>query len=125
MIDLPTQIAAAQRELAMRRSVYPHHIERKKLSKEKADAEIANMEAIIRTLEWLYANEEKIRAKVKALTEHDVEPIPETQSASVYRMANAVFLDMARGGWERRYEIIDEAGRVIGTKIEGCETRGS
>lgn len=66
MIDLPTQIAAARRELAMRQSVYPHHIERKKLSAEKAAQEIANMEAIIRTLEWLYANEIEVRAYAAA-----------------------------------------------------------
>lgn len=65
-IDLPTQIQAAKRELDMRKHVYPHHVERRKLSQEKADAEIANMEAIVRTLEWLYRHETDIRAWLDA-----------------------------------------------------------
>lgn len=123
MVDLPTQIAAARRELEMRKHVYPHHIERKKMSAEKAAQEIANMEAIIRTLEWLNENEAKIKAKVATVDQHDAEPMGEIESPNTYRLTGAIFLDMARGGWERRYKIIDEAGAEIGTKIEGCKSR--
>jgi hypothetical protein len=66
MIELPTQIAAARRELELRKRVYPHWITTKRMSQDKADAEIANMEAIIRTLEWLYKHEIEIRAWVAA-----------------------------------------------------------
>lgn len=125
VIDLPTQITAARRELAMRKSVYPHHIERKKLSEAKAAEEIANMEAIIRTLEWLYANEDRIRAKVQTVDEHDALPMPVAESTNTYRFQKAMFLDMTKGGYEQRREVVDEAGNVLGVKIEGRETRDS
>ena len=45
------QIAAVERELKMRRSVYPRWIASKKMTREKADYEIGAMEAVLRTLE--------------------------------------------------------------------------
>jgi hypothetical protein len=101
--DLPTQIACARRAF------------------DQAPSPV--MQSIISTLEWLSANEPKIKAKVE--TADHVVVLPATASTKTYKAANAVFLDMAKGGWERRYEIVDEVGNLIGTKIEGCETRSS
>lgn len=123
LVDLPTQVAAARRELEMRRRVYPHWVNVKKMGQAKADEEIANMEAIIRTLEWLAENEAKIKARVATVDEHDAEPLGEVESTNVYKAGNAVFLDMSKGGYEQRREVTDEAGRVIGTRIDGRKTR--
>lgn len=49
-VPLDAQIAAAEREIAMRRRVYPNWVAAKKMSQAKADAEIAAMEAIRDTL---------------------------------------------------------------------------
>lgn len=54
-VDLSVQIAAANRELAMRRVVYPRRVAEKRMTELKAAAEIAAMEAIVRTLEGLQA----------------------------------------------------------------------
>jgi hypothetical protein len=103
--DLPTQIAAARR------------------SHDQMPSPV--MVSIIATLEWLYANQPKIKAKVQTLEEYEAgpQPVPDAESTGVYRLGNAVFLDLAKGGWQRRYDVLDEAGQVIGTKIEGAETR--
>lgn len=44
------QIAEVERELAMRRRVYPRMIEIKKTTKPKADRQIAVLEAVLDTL---------------------------------------------------------------------------
>lgn len=53
MKALTDQIASARRELSMRRRVYPSWIERKRMTQAQADHEIACMEAIIKTLEFV------------------------------------------------------------------------
>ena len=50
MITLSEQIAAADRELAMRRKVYPRWVQIKRMTQARADHEIAAMEAIAVTL---------------------------------------------------------------------------
>jgi hypothetical protein len=50
MKTLAELIAAAERELAMRRAVYPGRVAAKKMSQAKADHEIACMEGILKTL---------------------------------------------------------------------------
>ena len=52
-VPLDAQIAAAERELAMRRRVYPRWIAAGKMKAEKAGAEYAAMAAIVETLKGL------------------------------------------------------------------------
>lgn len=52
-ITLEQQIACARREVALRRNVYPKWIAKGRLSKEKAEQEIATMDAIVFTLRQL------------------------------------------------------------------------
>jgi len=54
VILLQDQVKAAQRELAIRRSVYPKMIQLGKIKKEDADREIEAMKAIVYTLKWLH-----------------------------------------------------------------------
>lgn len=49
-ITLDRQIACVRREIAMRRRVYPHWVESKKMTQAKADEEIVAMEAVLETL---------------------------------------------------------------------------
>ncbi len=55
MIPIDEQVAAARRELAMRRNVYPKWVDSRRMTQDKADREIAAMEAIIETLELVKA----------------------------------------------------------------------
>jgi hypothetical protein len=50
-VSIQEQLKCAQREAAMRRNVYPKWIAARRMTQEKADAEIAAMEAIAATLE--------------------------------------------------------------------------
>jgi hypothetical protein len=52
-VSYKDQLACAKRELAMRRGVYPRWVENARLTQDKADKEIAAMEAIVETLERL------------------------------------------------------------------------
>ena len=52
-VTLDGQIAAARREIAMRRSAYPKFIQNRRMSEDQACREIAAMEAILATLEEL------------------------------------------------------------------------
>jgi hypothetical protein len=56
MISLELQIKAVEREIAMRRGVYPRWVTNKKMSQEKADFEIEAMEAVLATLKNLQGN---------------------------------------------------------------------
>lgn len=53
MKTISEQIAAVEREIKMRRRVYPRWIDSGKLTQQKADHEIACMEAVLETLEGL------------------------------------------------------------------------
>lgn len=68
-IPLDRQIAAAEREVALRRNAYPQFIRRGKLTQEEADRHIAEMEAIVTTLRWLQANEAVVRGAVAWIRE--------------------------------------------------------
>jgi hypothetical protein len=52
-VPLSDQIKCAERELALRRRVYPNWVEAKRMSGKKAEAEIEAMSAIIDTLRSL------------------------------------------------------------------------
>lgn len=59
-VPLHTQIEAAERELKMRRSVYPRRIESGAMTKALADREIAAMAAIVQTLKALAKQEGRL-----------------------------------------------------------------
>ena len=50
MKTLDEQIAAVKREIRMRESAYPRFVASRKMSQEKADHEIACMQAVLDTL---------------------------------------------------------------------------
>lgn len=50
-MTLRDQLAAARRELALRRSAYPKWIASGRMAKDKAEHEIAAMQAIVETLQ--------------------------------------------------------------------------
>lgn len=66
MSPLEKQIACVKREIGMRERVYPTWVGKGKMTTTEANAEIATMKAVLKTLEWLESNEEAIKAKVRA-----------------------------------------------------------
>lgn len=48
--SIEQQIACVKREIGMRERVYPRWVENKKMSQEKADAEISTMKDVLETL---------------------------------------------------------------------------
>lgn len=62
---LAEQIACVEREIAMRERVYPTLIARQRMSKANADRETAQMKAVLATLLWLQAHEDKIKRRVE------------------------------------------------------------
>jgi len=52
-VTLQDQLRAAQRELAMRRNVYPNQVASRRMSQDKANHEIACMEAIVESIDKL------------------------------------------------------------------------
>lgn len=65
-ISIVGQIAEAERELAMRRDVYPRRVASRAMRQGEAEMLIARQEAIIATLKWVRANEADIRAWIEA-----------------------------------------------------------
>lgn len=59
-VPIEDQIAELEREVAMRRQVYPNLVIGRKLSQAKADQQIATMQAAAASLRWLAANREWI-----------------------------------------------------------------
>lgn len=60
------QIAEVQRELALRRNVYPHMVSQGKMKQGEADLCLDRMTAVLKTLDYMAANREVIIAAVKA-----------------------------------------------------------
>ena len=52
-MTLDEQIKAVEREIGMRARVYPAWVRGKRMSQEKADHEIAAMQAVLKTLQQL------------------------------------------------------------------------
>ena len=50
-IPLHVQIACVEREIRMREVTYPRWVQAKKMSQNRADAEIAAMRAVLKTLQ--------------------------------------------------------------------------
>lgn len=63
-VSLSAQIAEVDRELAMRREVYPMAVARKKLRQSHADYQVEQLEAVRATLVWLQANELMIKQRL-------------------------------------------------------------
>lgn len=62
-VSLAQQIEEVERELELRRRVYPHQVARGQMRQSIADYHMARMQAVLRTLQWLRANEDAIKAK--------------------------------------------------------------
>ena len=65
-ISLTGQIAEVERELALRRSVYPRQVDSGKMKQSLAELLIERMEAVQQTLMWLQRHEADVRAFVEA-----------------------------------------------------------
>lgn len=63
-ISLNQQIDEVDRELVQRAAVYPRLVSANKLAQSKADYQMARMQAVKRTLEWLRNNEGAIKGRV-------------------------------------------------------------
>ncbi len=74
-IPIEQQISEVQRELALRRNVYPGFVARGKMRQGEADEHIARLEAVLTTLMWLRDNQ----AWVLASTPQS--PLPPTNPA--------------------------------------------
>lgn len=57
-VSLPEQIKCVEREIAMRRRVYPRWVADKRMTQAKADHELAAMEAVLETLKAALAIEQ-------------------------------------------------------------------
>ena len=64
--SLVAQVAEVEREIHMRKKVYPNFVKYGKMKQEESDYHMGRMEAVLRTLKWLQVNEAKIKAKVEA-----------------------------------------------------------
>jgi hypothetical protein len=62
---LGEQIAEIERELALRRAVYPKWVQAGKLNQALADRQVACMEGALRTLRWLEKHEIRIKQMLK------------------------------------------------------------
>ena len=58
-VSLDTQIQCVAREIAMRKSAYPKWIFHRRLTQQKADAEIAAMSAVLETLKRVKYQEDQ------------------------------------------------------------------
>jgi hypothetical protein len=65
-ISLNQQIEEVERELEMRRKVYPTS---KGASRAQKDYQVQRMQAVLRTLQWLKANEPLIRGMMEKTQE--------------------------------------------------------
>jgi hypothetical protein len=63
-IALAGQIAEVQRELALRRNVYPIRVRDRKMRQQEAELCMRRLEAVLATLMWCQDNEADIRAIV-------------------------------------------------------------
>ena len=68
-VSLTSQVAAVQREIHQRGSVYPRLVAKGQMRQSEADLHISHMQAVLDTLEWLRANETDVRAFVAAKRE--------------------------------------------------------
>lgn len=60
-VQLAMQIAEVKREIALRAAVYPGLVQSKKLTEDQAAIATQRMKSVLRTLEWVAANEDEFR----------------------------------------------------------------
>lgn len=65
-IPIQGQIAELQRELALRRNVFPRLVREGRMKPSEADLCMARMEAALNTLHWVQDHRDSIVAAVKA-----------------------------------------------------------
>ena len=70
-VSLNRMIGCVEREIAMRRSVYPRLVASGAKRQSVADLELGDMQAVLATLKWLAENEEAVRAAVAPTTEEN------------------------------------------------------
>jgi hypothetical protein len=64
MISLNQQIEEVAREIEMRERVYPHLVSSGKMRQSHADYHQARLRAVLKTLQWLAANEKTIKQAI-------------------------------------------------------------
>ena len=64
--SLTTQIQEVEREIALRRNVYPRQVSKRAMSQSASELLIERMEDVLNTLLWLERNETEVRAYVAA-----------------------------------------------------------
>lgn len=65
-VNLVQQIEEVEYEISMRERVYPGLVTRRKMKQADATYRIERMRAVLKTLQWLQANEAAIKQKVAA-----------------------------------------------------------
>lgn len=60
--SLKSQIAEVEREIAMRRKVYPSRVAARVMSQGEADLQLGLMESVLETLRWTERNQDQIKA---------------------------------------------------------------
>src|SRR5580765_3413118 len=60
-VSLNQQIDEVKRELKQRAEVYPRLVQNGKIKQSHADYQTERMQAVLKTLEWLQRNEDKVR----------------------------------------------------------------
>ena len=73
-MSLSMQLEEVLYEIGMRQTVYPRLIQRKTLRQSEADFHVERMQAVAKTIEWLIANEQKIKAALQPEPEPEVDP---------------------------------------------------
>lgn len=64
--SIAQQIEEVEREIKLRREVYPRMVSAGKMRQSVSEYHLDRMLAVLTTLEWLRANEETVRAAVAA-----------------------------------------------------------
>jgi hypothetical protein len=64
MIDLKQQIDEVQRELALRKNVYPGFVASGKMTESNAEMHCERLRAVLATLQWLQAHADVIKHRL-------------------------------------------------------------
>ena len=64
--SLIAQIQEVEREIGMRKDIYPRLVKTRKLRQSEADYYMERMEAVLVTLQWLQTHQAAVRSAVKA-----------------------------------------------------------
>ena len=69
-ISINAQIEEVEREIGLRKQVYPRHVSSGKMRQSVADMHIERMESVLKTLRWLSTLDRATLASA-LMTEHD------------------------------------------------------